>query len=95
MPTEQRALTSGTLSKKLRRGTLAKACLSPIRIRRFPRQLCHRVKQSWNDCVDPTKKPVGKPGAGNPHAGFDERGWETGPRALCSEHPRPSSTLLS
>ena len=44
--------------------------------------------------MDPTKKPVGKPGAGNPHAGFDERGWETGPRALCSEHPRPSSTLL-
>ena len=23
-------------------------------------------------------KPVGKPGAGNRHARFDERGWETG-----------------
>ena len=25
-----------------------------------------------------TVKPVGKPGAGNRHARFDERGWETG-----------------
>ena len=44
-----------------------------------------------NDCVDPTTKPVGKPGAGNPHAGFDERGWETGPRAYAQStraHPR-------
>src|SRR5262245_48476011 len=23
-------------------------------------------------------KPIGKPSAGNRHAGFDERGWETG-----------------
>ena len=23
-------------------------------------------------------KPIGKPCAGNPHARFDERGWETG-----------------
>ncbi len=35
-------------------------------------------------------KPVGERSAGNPHAAFDERGWETG-----QSPPRPSSTLLS
>jgi hypothetical protein len=34
-------------------------------------------------------KPVGKPGAGNRHARFDERGWETGVRH------RPQATAAS
>jgi hypothetical protein len=42
--------------------------------------------------VCPTVKPVGKPGAGNRHARFDERGWETG-RCRMLKLPRPSSTL--
>jgi len=29
-------------------------------------------------CVCLELNPVGKPCAGNPHARFDERGWETG-----------------
>ena len=36
-------------------------------------------------------KPVGKPCAGNPHARFDERGWETGRWPLAPSyraHPR-------
>jgi len=37
----------------------------------------------------PAAKSVGKPGAGNPHVRFDERGRETGRKP-----PRPSSTLL-
>jgi hypothetical protein len=34
--------------------------------------------------------PVGEPCAGNPHARFDERGWETEP----TWPPRPTSTLM-
>src|SRR5438445_13192952 len=38
-------------------------------------------------------QPVGKPGAGNQHARFDERGWETGRWPKGPKLPRPSSTL--
>ena len=40
-----------------------------------------------------TVKPVGERSAGNPHAAFDERGWETGRLPIGSKLPRPSSTL--
>jgi hypothetical protein len=38
-------------------------------------------------------KPIGERSAGNPHAAFDERGWETGRLPIGSKLPRPSSTL--
>src|ERR671919_202053 len=40
--------------------------------------------------VSLTVKPVGKPDARNGHVRFDERGWETGRRAIVSTrvHPR-------
>ena len=33
-------------------GDIGEACLSPMRIRRFPRQLCHRVKGTDNIRVE-------------------------------------------
>src|SRR6187200_3480294 len=38
-------------------------------------------------------KPIGKLSAGNRHARFGERGWETERWPLCPKLPRPSSTL--
>ena len=64
---------------------------TPTTIRVHQRLLCrlakagHWPKVSSRDTsidrspvVSQTMKPVGKPGAGNRHARFDERGWETG-----------------
>jgi len=45
-----------------------------------------------HDTVCLTMKPVGERSSGNPHAAFDERGWETGRLPNGSKLPRPSPT---
>jgi hypothetical protein len=51
---------------------------------------------SGDRCVptvrESTMKTVGKPDAGNPHARFDERGWETGRRSSSAPAPNLDST---
>src|SRR5688572_2922081 len=53
-------------------------------------EYCRFVELSWRPVRESAVKPVGKPDAGNPHVGVDERGWETGRRSGVSAraHPR-------
>src|SRR6266702_4102572 len=77
-------------------------------VRRSQKQLSTPVKAlSQDGTVGQLEKPVGEPGAANPHARFDERGVETGhggilghrqpkgpaTRKATPKPPRHSSTL--
>jgi Group II intron, maturase-specific domain len=55
-------------------------------------EFCNFVKCRWGLVRESAVKPVGKPGARNPHVRFDERGWETGRRLASVLAPILDST---
>jgi hypothetical protein len=61
------------------RGIGRKVLQPRFTVRRSQKQLSTPVKAlSQDGTVGRLEKPVGEPGAANPHARFDERGVETG-----------------
>ncbi len=86
MPVEERSLTSGALLEETNSPEIGICLSTPLRTRRSRRELYSSAKLGMFSESRPMRdrpivcwgvKPVGEPGAGNPHAGFDEREVET------------------
>jgi len=105
MPAEERALTSGELSKMARSWWLALSLKTPSRTGAAGdccvegrRRVTYRaeVVRGWLLPVCLTVKPVGEPDALIGHVRFDERGWETERRRMAqATAPILDSTLAS
>jgi hypothetical protein len=89
MPAEQRALTSGVLSKMARLKVIgdepgntdndpgpSEKAIRKAKERHPSRRYRLRPVPFLSVCL--AVKPVGEPDAGDRHVRFDERGWETG-----------------
>ena len=86
MPAEERSLTSGMLLEATKSPEIGLAYQLHQVIQRSRKGLYSPAKTALFSESRPRRrqsvvcrwvKPVGEPGAGNPHAGFDERGVET------------------
>ncbi len=86
MPVEERSLTYGRLPEETKSPEIGVAYPLQQVIQRSRKELYSSVKTAMSSESRPRPrqnvvcwrvKPVGEPGAGNPHAGFDEREVET------------------
>ena len=79
MPVEGRSLTSGALWKRPTAwGLTARSSNPKPTVRRSRKELYGPTKGALSGVpVGRSVKPVGEPGAANPHVRFDERGVET------------------
>src|SRR5215831_15522571 len=66
-----------SLKHRLRSGSVSGSSYRKAKIRYVPRVSSLDASIKRPNIVGLVVKPIGKPSAGNRHARFDERGWET------------------